>query len=145
MIQNRLHFQPIQGRALDIIDAILQAEEVASLGDVLGCVRLVVEELVMNIVDYAYQEVTDGNAAVADYLDVEIGRDEESITLRFRDGGKPFNPLAKEQPDTSLPLEERRIGGLGIFLVIQKMDAVGYEYADGENVLTVTKKLSIKN
>ena len=66
MIQNRLHFQPIQGRALDIIDAILQAEEVASLGDALGCVRLVVEELVMNIVDYAYQEVTDGNAARAD-------------------------------------------------------------------------------
>lgn len=141
MKQTRLHFQPIQGKALDIVDAILQTTEVASLGDALGIIRLVVEELVVNIVDYAYSEVADCNSPTTDYLDVEIERHQKSITLRFRDGGVPFNPLAKESPDTSLPLEQRRIGGLGIFLVIKKMDSVEYEYTDGENVLTVMKKL----
>ena len=141
MKHTRLHFQPIQDKALDIVDAILQTTEVASLGDALGIIRLVVEELVVNIVDYAYSEVADCNSPTNDYLDVEIERHQKSITLRFRDGGVPFNPLAKESPDTSLPLEQRRIGGLGIFLVMKKMDSVEYEYTDGENVLTVMKKL----
>ena len=108
----QLHFQPIRGKALDTIDTILQTEEVASAGDVLGIIRLVVEELVVNVADYAYP---DGDN---DYLDVDIKRDADSITLCFRDGGVPFNPLAKELPNTSLPLEKRRIGGLGIILSI---------------------------
>ena len=135
----QLHFRPIKGKALDIIDAILRTEEVASVGELLGIIRLAAEELVVNIVDYAYPEGGD------DYLDVEIVRDEESITLRFRDGGVPFNPLAKESPDTSLPIEQRRIGGLGIFLVAKKMDSVEYEHVDGENVLTVKKKVKYTN
>ena len=132
-MNTRLHFQPIQGKTVDIIEAILQTEEAASTGDELNVIRLVAEELVVNIVDYAE----------SDYLDVEIIRDEESITLRFRDGGIPFNPLANELPDITLPLEQRRIGGLGIFLVINKMDAVEYEYTDGENVLTISKKIGL--
>ena len=131
----RLHFQPIQGKALDIVDAILQTEEVASVGDGLSTIRLVAEELVVNVVDYSG----------SDYLDVETVRDADSVTLRFRDGGVPFNPLAKEAPDTSLPLEERRIGGLGILMVTKMMDAVDYEYKDGENVLTVMRKLRVKS
>lgn len=134
----QLHFLPIRGKALDTIDTILQTEEVASAGDVLGIIRLVVEELVVNVADYAYP---DGDN---DYLDVDIKRDADSITLRFRDGGVPFNPLAKELPNTSLPLEKRRIGGLGILMVIKKMDLVKYEYANGENVLTVIKELNCK-
>lgn len=133
MKKTRLHFQPIQGKALDIIDAILQTEEVATVGEAQGVIRLVAEELVVNVVDYAYPD------GCNDYLDVEIMRDDNSITLCFRDGGVPFNPLAKETPDTSLPLEERRIGGLGILMVIKKMDSVEYAYNNGENVLTVTK------
>ena len=78
-----------------------------------------------------------------DYLDVDIKRDADSITLCFRDGGVPFNPLAKELPNTSLPLEKRRIGGLGILMVIKKMDLVKYEYANGENVLTVIKRIKL--
>ena len=133
----KMHFQPIRGKALDTIDTILQTEEVASTGDVLGIIRLVVEELVVNVADYAYP---DGDN---DYLDVDIKRDADSITLCFRDGGVPFNPLAKELPNTSLPLEKRRIGGLGILMVIKKMDSVKYEYANGENVLTVIKRIKM--
>jgi len=133
--QTRLHFHSIRGKALDIIDTIIQTEEVVSTGKAFGVIYLVVEELVVNIVEFAYPD--GGN----DYLDVEIERDKESITLRFRDGGVPFNPLTKELPDTSLPIEQRRIGGLGIYLVFKKTDSVGYEYVNGENVLTVMKKL----
>ena len=93
------------------------------------------EELVMNIVQYAYPDGGD------DYLDVEIERDDNRITLRFRDGGVPFNPLELASPDISLPIEQRGIGGLGFFIVTKKMDSVKYEYTDGENVLTVMKEL----
>ena len=127
----RLHFQPIQGRSLDILDAIIKNEEVASADDVWGKLSVVVEELVLNIVDYAN----------SDYLDVEIIRDEKSITLRFHDGGIPFNPLEKEEPDFTIPLEDRKIGGLGIVMVTKYMDTVTYERTGEENILTVRKNV----
>lgn len=127
----RLHFQPIQGKSLDILDAIIKNEEVASADDVWGKLSVVVEELVLNIVDYAN----------SDYLDVEIIRDEKSITLRFHDGGIPFNPLEKEEPDFTIPLEDRKIGGLGIFMVTKYMDTVTYERTGDENILTVRKNV----
>ena len=127
----RLHFQPIQGKSLDIINAIIQADEVAPVADAWENLSVVVEELVLNIVDYSH----------SDYLDVEVMRDEKSMTLRFRDGGVPFNPLEREFPDFSIPMEDRQIGGLGIFMVIQYMDDVAYEYTGGENILTVKKEL----
>jgi len=125
-----LHFRPILGKSLDIIATILQVEEVASVSDAWGMLSVVVEELVQNIHDYSH----------SDYLDVEIIRDEESLTLRFRDGGVPFNPLDREFPDFSIPMEDRKIGGLGICMVIQNMDAIAYEYTKGENILTVKKE-----
>jgi anti-sigma regulatory factor (Ser/Thr protein kinase) len=131
----KLHFQPIRDKAPYIIDTILQTEELASLGSVLPSIHLVTEELVVNVASYAYPDGAD------DYLDVDIIRDEERITLRFRDGGMPFNPLEREAPDTTLPIEERPIGGLGIYLVRQFMDTVEYEYTNGENILTVMKKV----
>ena len=131
----KLHFQPIRDKAPYIIDTILQAEEMASLGVVWQAIHLVTEELVVNVASYAYPDGAD------DYLDVEIIRDEGHITLRFRDGGVPFNPLEREAPDTTLPIEERPIGGLGIYLVRQFMDTVEYEYTNGENILTVMKKV----
>jgi anti-sigma regulatory factor (Ser/Thr protein kinase) len=130
----RLHFQPIQGKTPDIIDAILQAEEVASVGDFWNVLNVVVEELVVNVVSYSH----------SDYLDVDIIRDEKSITLLFHDGGVPFNPLKKDPPDFSIPFEEREIGGLGIFMVKEYMDEVGYEHAGGENILTVMKLIETK-
>ena len=132
-----LHFQPIAGKALDILDAILHTQEVASCKKEFNALRLVCEELVVNVVDYAYPE-DDAEG----YLDIEIEKEDDSITIRFKDGGVPFNPLQRDMPDTSLPLEERRIGGLGIFLTIKKMDAVTYDYVDNENILTIKKNIS---
>ena len=85
----QLHFQPIQDKTLDILETILRTEEVASVGDALGILSVVIEELVVNIVNYAH----------SDYLDVEIIRDEKNIALRFHDNGIPFNPLQKDPPD----------------------------------------------
>lgn len=130
----RLHFQPIQGRTPDILEAILQTEEMASVGDVWNMLNVAVEELVVNVINYSH----------SDYLDVEIIRDEKSITLRFYDGGVPFNPLEKDPPDFSIPFEDRQIGGLGIFMVKEYMDEVGYEHAGGENILTVMKLIETK-
>lgn len=130
----RLHFQPIQGRTPDILEAILQTEEMASVGDAWNVVNVAVEELVVNVVNYSH----------SDYLDVEIIRDEKSIVLRFHDSGVPFNPLEKDPPDFSIPFEDRQIGGLGIFMVKEYMDEVGYEHAGGENILTVMKLIETK-
>ena len=127
----QLHFHSIQGKSLDIIDAIVKTEEVASVVKNWAMLSVVVEELVVNIVDYAH----------SDYLDVEIVRDKKCIILRFHDGGVPFNPLDKTPPDVSLPMELRAIGGMGFYIVTKKMDSVEYEYTAGENVLTVMKKL----
>lgn len=129
---SRLHFQPIKGKSLEIIDAILHTEEASTVGDFWDYFSVVVEELVLNIVDYSHSE----------YLDIEILRDEKSITLRIHDAGMPFNPLERELPDLSLPMEDRPIGGLGIFMVIKYMDSVTYDYAGGENILTLIKNLT---
>ena len=86
----------------------------------------------VNVVSYAYPDNPDG------YLDVVTTCDEDRITFRFSDGGIPFNPLQREPPDITLPLEQWKIGGLGIMMVIKKAESVDYEYTDGENILTVT-------
>ena len=126
-----LHFQPISGKAVSIINAILQTEEVASVSRLLTTLYVVAEEIVVNVIDYSH----------SDYLDVEIMRDGKSITLRFHDGGVPFNPLEKEEPDFTVPMEDRKIGGLGIFMVIKFMNAVSYDRSGDENILTVMKKI----
>lgn len=133
----RLHFQPIQGKSVDIINAILHHKELALMDEALyRKLYVVVGELVTNIVNYAYP---DGEN---DYLDVEIMHDKELLTIRFRDGGVPFNPLEKAPSDITLPMDQRPIGGLGILLVVQKVDAIAYEYINGENVLTISIKIT---
>lgn len=132
----RLHYQPIQGRAFDIIDDIFHTEDVASVGSARRVVRMVVEELVVNIVNHAYPEGDEG------YIDVEIERQDERIILCFRDGGIPFNPLEQEPPDTTLPISQRPMGGLGIYLVLKYVDTIAYEYSNNENVLTVSLKIN---
>ena len=128
-----LHFQSVKGRAREILKAILQTPEVSSCDrKTVLLLRLVCEEIVMNITSYAYLDGVD------DFLDVDIQKTDR-IVIRFEDGGVPFNPLAQEMPDTMLSWKKRRIGGLGIFLVRRKMDDVRYVYKNGKNVLTIEK------
>lgn len=131
-----LRFQPISGKAREILKAILQTPEVSScvIKDLM-LIRLACEELVMNITSYAYPEDVEG------FLEVDVEKTDERIVIRFKDGGMPFNPLEHKKPDTKLPWKLRRIGGLGIFLVNKKMDDVRYAYEDNMNVLTIEKLL----
>ena len=99
-------------------------------------VELAVEEIFVNIASYAYHPQR-GEAEVC----VDTHGDPPTVTITFLDHGKPFNPLEKPDADTTLPAEERGIGGLGILLVKKNMDAVTYSYENGKNILTITKKL----
>jgi sigma-B regulation protein RsbU (phosphoserine phosphatase) len=68
------------------------------------------------------------------------------MRLKFTivDSGSPFDPTAQEEADTSLSVEDRPIGGLGIHLVRQLMDSINYERTEGKNILTLRKKLTQK-
>ena len=70
---------------------------------------------------------------------VEVSEDPVAVTITFMDGGKPFDPTKKADPNVTLSAEERQIGGLGIFMTKKMMDDVNYEYIDGKNILTLKK------
>lgn len=98
-------------------------------------ISLCVEELFTNVVHYAYP---DGDGDVTFALRIQDGE----MHLRMADRGIPFDPLKQDDPDVTLSAEERKIGGLGIFLVKKTMDDVRYEWNDGQNILTMQKKLN---
>ena len=91
-------------------------------------IGIAVEEIFVNIAHYAYAPVK-GNVTVR----VEVDEEPVAVKIIFTDNGTPFDPLAKEDPDVTIPVEERRIGGLGIFMTKQIMDDVIYSYRDGQN------------
>ena len=95
-----------------------------------------VEEIFINIVRYAYHPEI-GLATVR----CSVGGDPLQVTIQFLDNGKPFNPLEKEDADITLSAEERQIGGLGILMVKRSMDEVDYVYENGQNILTLVKKI----
>lgn len=97
-------------------------------------VTLAIEEAVVNVMAYAYPEGTKGDVSV------NAVTDDEWLTFVIIDKGKPFNPTLSKEVDITLPVEERRVGGLGIHLVRQIMDSVSYERTDGTNVLILKKK-----
>ena len=95
-----------------------------------------IEEVFVNVARYAYGE---GEGDVA--LGVGFNAESREITFRMADKGTPFDPLKKPDPDITLSAEEREIGGLGIFITKKTMDSVSYAYENGENVLTMTKRI----
>lgn len=99
-------------------------------------IDIAVEELFVNIAHYAY--APDVGEAV---ISVAKDKEKNQISITFADSGKPYNPLEKPDPDVTLSAEERSIGGLGIFMVKKSMDDMHYEYKDGQNILTITKRL----
>ncbi len=100
----------------------------------LSAFNVAIEEVFVNIASYAYEE--EGNT-----VDVSIANDYVNRIVRvvFKDSGVKFDPLAKSDPDVTLPAKKRSIGGLGIFMTKKLMDKVNYEYVDDKNVLTIEK------
>ena len=109
----------------------------------LGCslkaqmqIDVAVDELFSNIARYAY--APGGGEAV---VRLEYYEAEQTASLTFVDGGVAFDPLQKADPDVSLSVEERKIGGLGIFLVKRTMDGIAYRREGNRNVLTIRKRI----
>ena len=99
-------------------------------------IDIALDEILANICHYAYAPGT-GTVEVC----VDHDAENRTAEITFRDRGVPFDPLQKEDPDTTLTAEEREIGGLGIFLVRKTMDAMKYRREGGFNVLTIRKKI----
>jgi len=95
---------------------------------------IAVEELFINIASYAYRPV-DGPVTI------QIDFKEDTASVVFIDGGRPYNPWEREDPDITLSAEERDIGGLGVYMVKQSMNNVDYVYEDGKNILTIEKNI----
>ena len=100
-------------------------------------IELAVEEIFVNIANYAYAPDT-GNAIIK----MCVSGEPATAQITFIDSGVQYDPLAKEDPDVNLPASEREIGGLGIFLTKKNMDEVAYEYSDGRNVFTMKKVIA---
>ena len=98
--------------------------------------ELVIEEIFVNIASYAYHPEI-GPATFC----MEFEENPHALLMTFIDGGKPYNPLEQDAPDTTLAIDEREVGGLGIFLVRKNVDEISYEYADGKNILRMKKIL----
>ena len=100
-------------------------------------ISIAIDELFGNIARYAYTPKV-GNAEVQ----FEVEENPLSVIITFIDSGKQFNPLEQAQPDITASAEERKIGGLGIFLIKKTMDMVEYDYKEGHNILKIKKHLS---
>ena len=126
---------------LDLLNEFLE-EQLTKLGCSMKEImqlQLSAEEVFVNIASYAYTPAR-GKA----WIDLEtLPEDRSVVEISFRDNGKPYDPLKKEDPDITLPAEERGIGGLGIFMVKSSMDDVQYEYQDFQNVLRIRKRVQI--
>lgn len=97
--------------------------------DIQSKMIVIAEEIFSNIAQYAYKK--------AGEVKIEIMTEENLNLLRFTDSGRKYNPLNKEEPDILLPLKERSLGGLGIFIAKKTADYANYVYEDGKNILTM--------
>ena len=119
-------------RVLAFIEQNLEAAGCSVKAQTQICVAA--EEVYVNIASYAYAPGT-GDAVIT------VKAEDGTAAIEFRDKGIPFDPLAKDDPDVTLSAEEREIGGLGIYMVKKSMDEVLYRRENGENILTIRKKM----
>lgn len=119
-------------KVISFVDEILETVECPV--KVQMKIDIAVDEIFSNIAHYAYCPQT-GMATVQ----VEVLKEPRIVCITFIDQGIPYNPLPMPEPDTSSSVEERQLGGLGIYMVRKSMDDVSYEYREGENILTIKK------
>ncbi|SDP14240.1 ATP-binding protein [Selenomonas ruminantium] len=116
----------------EFVETLLAEEMVSAKAQMQ--IELSVEEVFVNIANYAYGEAG-GKATVQG----KILNEPAGLELVFIDGGQPYDPLSREEPDLEQKMEDRAIGGLGIYLVKKNMDEVHYAYQQGKNILTLRK------
>ena len=119
---------------LGFVEETLESYDCAMKIQMAVCVAI--EEVFVNVAHYAYG---DGEGEVT--LGMHFDDATRTVTFRMADKGIPFDPLKKPDPDITLSAEERDVGGLGIFITKKTMDQVTYAYENGENILTMIKKI----
>ncbi len=120
---------------LAFVDEDLEAAECPMLTQT--AIDIAVEEIFVNIANYAYGEET-GTVVIQ----VTMHEDPPSAEITFIDTGVQYDPLANPDPDITLPSNKRKKGGMGIFMVKKSMDEMTYKYEDGKNILTIKKALN---
>jgi serine/threonine-protein kinase RsbW len=117
-----------------VSEAIEQTMQACSFsGDDILDLQLAVEEALSNIIIHGYRS-KGGEMTLA------IQGSAETVRVRIEDHAPPFDPLSLSEPERGSPLEDRRIGGLGIYLMRQVMDEIHYQYLEGKNILTLVKR-----
>ncbi len=129
-ITNDLEELPLIAEAIELF-----AEQADWSAAIVMQLNLVIEELIVNTINYGYTNGRTGQ------IQISINTNSQCILLEITDDGDAFNPLDKALPDTTLEIEDRPIGGLGIFLVKNYMDTFKYEYIEGKNCLSLSKQL----
>lgn len=97
-------------------------------------INIIIEEIFINICNYAYGGKIGMSIINAKY-------ENNLLIISFIDYGKKFNPLLKKEPDTTLDVDKRVMGGLGIFLIKKMIDEISYDYKNNQNILTIKKFL----
>lgn len=126
---------------LDMINPLLEETEASE--QTRDQVLISAEEIFTNIASYAYDsEAVLEDALVRVSCSTKKEKDGVLFCIWFQDWGKAYNPLNSDEPDFDVPFDERRIGGLGIYMMKKFMDIVEYRYEDGSNIMMIGKKLS---
>jgi serine/threonine-protein kinase RsbW len=121
-----------------VVDAVDKfADEHHLAAEIVGDVQVALDEVLTNIVDYGYTDDAEHEIRVC--LRVSDGVLETTV----EDDGVPFNPLESTRPDTSAPLQERRIGGVGLHFVKNLMDEVSYARVGDRNRIVLRKNLIV--
>ena len=121
------------GRLLDDVEAYCSARDVPH--EVIRGLAVALDELITNTVTHGYPDGRDHDIEL--HLDVT----DSGLSAEVIDDASAFNPLEHPVPDTTLPAEQRPIGGLGIHLVRNLMDEVAYERRDGRNHVRLVKRM----
>lgn len=101
---------------------------------ILRQVLVAADELLSNVANYAYEDDPGEMEVTAEIQD-------DTLQLTIEDDGQPFDPTRAAEPDTTLSIADRPIGGLGIFIVMRTMDEVLHKHVDGRNLLSIRKRL----
>jgi len=120
--------------ANEAVSRWLAARKVPAAVDYLA--NLAIEELATNSIKYGHDDAAEHQIE----FELTLGTDE--MVLVMMDDGRPFNPLELPEPDTSLPVEDRPVGGLGVHLLRKMSDSMQYERLNGRNRITLRKSLA---
>jgi serine/threonine-protein kinase RsbW len=124
---------------LDTLGQSLQqfGEELGLSNKVLFQICLAMEEIVSNIISYGYTD------DAVHWIKIAILHEQGILIIRLEDDGIPFNPLWAQEPDCECPVEERKVGNLGIHLCKKVMDDMIYERCGNKNILTLKKDITV--